>query len=172
MSESPLQQEDPADRLLFERMVEAVVVPGMLLIVAIGFGAVVMRFVWGGRYALFWAEEVMRYGFIWIFWLCAPVLAWRGSMFMVDLLISGFPEKVERALRVVHCLLVLGLMYPYINLGLAMANLNGRQLSSALQISLFWIYLALPVGAILIALVTLYQLYLLVTGKPLKRLNQ
>jgi TRAP-type C4-dicarboxylate transport system permease small subunit len=171
MSELNLGEASPPKPTIFERIVEAIVVPAMLIIVAIGFAAVVMRFVGGGKHALFWSEEVMRYGFIWIFWLCAPVLLWRGSMFMVDILISALPEKVERALRVVHCVLILGLMYPYITLGISMANLNAQQLSSALQVSLFWVYIALPVGAILISAVTLFHLYLLVTGKPLKRLN-
>ncbi|WP_127142991.1 TRAP transporter small permease [Pelagibacterium montanilacus] len=148
-----------------ERVVEVIVVPLMLAIVAIGFAGVVMRFFMGGRYALFWTEEVIRYGFIWLFWLCAPVLVWRGSMFAVDLFIMALPERARTVLRIFHCLAILVLVGPYIHYGWAMAQVNGRQLSSALQFPLFWIYLAIPVGAALIAAVVLYQLFLLVTGR-------
>lgn len=148
-----------------ERAVEIIVVPLMLAIVAIGFAGVVMRFVMGGRFALFWTEEVIRYGFIWLFWLCAPVLVWRGSMFAVDLLMLSMPQKVRRLLRIAHCLAILVIVVPYVYYGWAMALVNGRQLSSALQFPLLWIYLAIPVGAALIGAVVLYQLYLLIRGR-------
>lgn len=165
MSDLPPEIAGEENRSRLEQVIEWIVVPTVLGIVAIGFAGVVLRSVWGGRFALFWADELIRYGFIWIFWLCAPILVWRGSMFAVDLILLAVPERVRRILRIGHCLLILGLMYPYINLGWSMAQVNGRQLSSALQLPLFWIYLAIPVGSVLISAVILYQLFQLLTGR-------
>src|SRR5690606_18308936 len=62
---------EPAEKpTIPERIAEVLVVPLLLGIIAIGFAAVCLRFLFGGRYALFWSEELIRYGFIWLFWIC------------------------------------------------------------------------------------------------------
>src|SRR3546814_17352249 len=59
--------EAPERPSLPERLAEWVIVPLMLGIIAVGFAAVCLRFLFGGQYALFWSEEVIRYAFIWMF---------------------------------------------------------------------------------------------------------
>ncbi|WP_052954840.1 TRAP transporter small permease [Microvirga vignae] len=141
-----------------ERIGEIIIVPLMLAIIAIGFVAVVLRFAFGGQYALFWSEELIRYAFVWMFWLCAPILVWRGTMFTVDLFINILPDVAQAILRVLISLGIIGLLGTYTYYGWMMAKLNSPQLSSALGISLFWIYLAIPVGSSLIILAVVVQL--------------
>lgn len=140
-----------------ERVAEIIVVPLMLGIIGIGFVGVCLRFMFGGRYALFWSEEVIRYSFIWLFWICAPVLVWRGALFSVDLLVDALPQRLRAVIKILTNLGALLLMGTYVYYGWIMAQINGRQFSSALSLPLFWIYLAIPVGAGLVALMIFIQ---------------
>lgn len=135
---------------LLERIGEFIIVPLMLGIIAVGFAGVCLRYVFNGHYALFWSEEVIRYAFIWVFWLCAPILVWRKAMFTVDMFIDMLPEALRRGVQFVLDVAVICLMATFVYYGWQMAEVNRPQLSSALSLSLFWIYLAIPVGAALI----------------------
>lgn len=147
--------EAPANPTLLERVGEAIIVPLMLGIIAIGFAAVCLRYVFNGHYALFWSEEVIRYAFIWLFWLCAPILVWRRAMFTVDVVIEMLPKAAQRIIAIGLDIAVIILMATFVYYGWLMARVNAPQLSSALSLSLFWIYLAIPVGAALIILATI-----------------
>lgn len=146
--------EAPENPTFLERIGEAIIVPLMLGIIAVGFTAVCLRYVFKGHYALFWSEEVIRYAFIWLFWLCAPILVWRRAMFTVDLFINMLPKAAQRAIAVLLDIAVIVLMATFVHYGWLMARVNAPQLSSALSLSLFWVYLAIPVGSALIILAT------------------
>lgn len=150
--------EAPENATLPERIGEVIIVPLMLSIIAVGFAAVCLRYVFNGHYALFWSEEIIRYAFIWLFWLCAPILVWRRAMFTVDVFIALLPKGMQRAIAVLLDLAVIGLMATFIYYGWLMARVNAPQLSSALSLSLFWIYLAIPVGSALIILATIARM--------------
>lgn len=149
--------EAPEKPTLLERIGEMIVVPLMLGIIALGFIAVCLRFMFGGHLALFWSEEVIRYAFIWLFWLCAPLLVFRGAMFSVDLVLVVLPPVLQWVVKLATNLAIIFLMSIYAWYGWGMAVLNGPQLSSALSLSMFWIYLAIPFGAALIVIVMLIQ---------------
>ncbi|MDX3926216.1 MAG: TRAP transporter small permease [Shinella sp.] len=150
--------EAPENPTLLERIGEAIIVPLMLAIIAVGFAAVCLRYVFNGHYALFWSEEVIRYAFIWVFWLCAPILVWRRAMFTVDVFVNMMPRGLQRVIAILLDLAVIALMATFVYYGWLMARVNAPQLSSALSISLFWIYLAIPVGSALIILATIARM--------------
>ena len=68
----------------------------------------------------------------------------------VDMFINMLPERWRRLLQLVLDVAVICLMATFVYYGWIMAEVNKPQLSSALSISLFWIYLAIPVGSALI----------------------
>lgn len=150
--------EVPESPTFLERVGEAIIVPLMLGIIAIGFVAVCLRYVFNGHYALFWSEEIIRYAFIWLFWLCAPILVWRRAMFTVDIFINMLPTFLQRAIAIILDVAVIVLMGTFVYYGWLMARVNTPQLSSALSLSLFWIYLAIPVGAALIMVATIARM--------------
>lgn len=150
--------ESPENPTLLERIGEMIIVPLMLAIIAVGFAAVCLRYVFNGHYALFWSEEVIRYAFIWLFWLCAPILVWRRAMFTVDVFINMLPKGVQRAIAILLDVAVIVLMGTFVYYGWTMARVNAPQLSSALSLSLFWIYLAIPVGSALIIFATVARM--------------
>jgi len=147
-----------------ERIGQWVLVPIMLGIIAIGFAAVCLRFLFGGHYALFWSEEVIRYAFIWLFWLAAPILVWRGAMFSVDLVVASLPPTLQRLVQILCNLGIMFLMSIYVWYGWQMTWINAAQESSALRIPLSAVYLAIPVGSALIVLAVLVQTVKLVLG--------
>jgi len=150
--------KSPEDPTLLERVGEAVIVLLVLAIIAVGFAGVCLRYVFNGHYALFWSEEVIRYAFIWVFWLCAPILVWRRAMFTVDVFVNMLPNAIQRIIAVLLDLAIIVLMANFVYYGWLMARVNAPQLSSALSISLFWIYLAIPVGSALIILATIARM--------------
>lgn len=150
--------EAPENPTLLERAGEVIIVPLMLGIIAVGFAAVCLRYVFNGHYALFWSEEIIRYAFIWLFWLCAPILVWRRAMFTVDVFTNMLPKRIQRIITVLLDFAVIVLMATFVYYGWVMARVNAPQLSSALSLSMFWIYLAIPVGAALIIIATIARM--------------
>ncbi len=130
-----------------ERAILAVAAPAVLGLVGLGFVAIVLRYVAGGAYAVIWAEEVIRYGFVWVFWLVAPVVVRRDAAFGVDLATQHLPPPVRRAVLRAGWLLVLVLLGVYVYWGLRMVEINASQLSTALEVPMSYVYLAIPVGA-------------------------
>ena len=147
-----------------ERWSELLIVPMLLFIIALGFAAVCLRFFFGGQFALFWAEEVIRYTFIWMFWLCAPILVWRGAMFSVDVLTAMFPAVVRKILEIaINCGFIF-LAGNYVWRGWEMTAINASQKSSALQIPLSWIYISVPFGCALIVITCLIKIGLIIAN--------
>lgn len=130
-----------------ERVVEAIVVPAVLVLVGVGFASIVLRYVSGGAYAFFWAEEVIRYGFVWVFWIVAPVTVRRGVAFSVDLVTQHLAGPVRAWVALAGNLGVALLFAVYVLEGARMVVVNWSQLSTALEIRMSWAYLAIPVGA-------------------------
>lgn len=129
-----------------EKVIEALVVPGVLGLIALGFVSICLRYLLRGEYALFWSEEVIRYGFIWIFWLVSPLVVRKGLAFGVDLLTQYLPEGLRRVVILAGNLGIMLLLLVYLTQGLAMTLVNRTQLSTALEISMSWVYLSIPVG--------------------------
>ena len=89
---------------------------------------------------------MIRYGFIWIFWLVSPLIVRKGVAFGVDLLTQYLPTALQRMLTLLGNLAIMVLLLVYLRQGLTMASVNRTQLSTALEISMSWAYLAIPVG--------------------------
>lgn len=162
MTESRHEEMPPASAL--ERTLEWVIVPLMLGLIALGCVSVLLRIVAGGEYALFWSEEVIRYGFIWLFWLCAPVLAWQGAMFTVDMVFDALPPVLQKPVRLLVNLLVMGLTGMFTVQGWQMTELNIDQESSALGFPLAIVYAAIPFGCAAIFLVTAWRSWSMMAG--------
>lgn len=102
-----------------------------------------------------WTEEVARFLMAWITLLgSAAVLRRRGHIavtFVIDLL----PRPVALAVGLLRDLLILVMAGALGWYGYAFAVIGGRRDSAALEIPMFYPYLAIPVGAALIALLLL-----------------
>lgn len=123
---------------------------------------VVFRYLLGD--SLIWAEEVCRYLIIWMTFLFVGAAFQRGEMVAVELLVRAVPRPARLVLVMLGYGLSLALLAALVYYGWRFAALNARQSIPAadfiassiagheapVNISIFWIYVAVPVGALIL----------------------
>jgi len=151
---------------LLDRVASWIIVPAVLVIIAVGFAAIVLRYAFSGEYSIFWAEEFIRYGFIWVFWLVSPI-AVRNGTFAVDMLVERLPRGVHLLLAVACNLAILAVLAIYTWEGVNMTRVNNAQLSTALEIPMAWVYSAIPIGSAGMFVVVALQTWTMVRTRSL-----
>lgn len=124
-----------------------VLLAAMALII---FANVVLRYTTSA--SIEWAEEVARYLMVWLTFLGAgPVLRYGGHI-AVDNLQDALPPRAARALRWLIALLLLGFFVFMAVYGVMYAERAQYQTTPTTQISMAWVYAAMPVGSVLLVL--------------------
>ena len=100
-----------------------------------------------------WTEILIRLSLIWMVFMGIPMAFRQGAMVSVDVLYRWSPVKIRRVLDWVVCIAALGLIAVIVWWGWDYA-LRGRVQSMAglESISMFWGYVAMPVGGMFAAL--------------------
>jgi len=98
-----------------------------------------------------WAEEFIRYAMIWIAFIGSSICFRRGMHVGVDLLMNYLSEKGKRKLQIYINIFSVIFMLLLIKYGfdLVIFSMRSGQITPSLEIEIFWIYLAIPLGAIL-----------------------
>lgn len=116
---------------------------------------VIARFIIGAPTV--WAEELARYLLVGITMLGSAALLEKNQHIMIDILINCLPNGVRTVLmwlRDAITLTVCGLLVHY---GWLLVSIGGRQTSTGLGIKMSVPYMAIPVGAALMALVLVFS---------------
>jgi TRAP-type C4-dicarboxylate transport system permease small subunit len=94
-----------------------------------------------------WTEVLIRFSLIWMVFMGIPMAFRQGAMVSVDVLYRWSPPRIRRILDGVVCLAALALILVIIWWGWDY-TLRGRVQSMAglESVSMFWAYLAMPVG--------------------------
>jgi TRAP-type C4-dicarboxylate transport system permease small subunit len=96
-----------------------------------------------------WTEVMIRFSLIWMVFLGIPTAFRQGAMVSVDVLYRWSPPGMRRVLDWVVCLAALVLIAVIIWWGWDYANRGKVQTMIGLEdVSMFWAYLAMPVGGI------------------------
>ena len=96
-----------------------------------------------------WSEILIRMSLIWMVFMGIPTAFRQGAMVSVDVLYRWSPPKVRRVLDWVVCLAALALILVIIWWGWDYAQRGGVQSMAGLEsVSMFWAYLAMPVGGV------------------------
>lgn len=96
-----------------------------------------------------WSEILIRVTLIWMVFLGIPAAFRYGAMVSVDVLYRWSPPKLRRALDWVVAIAALTLIGIIIWWGWDYAQRGSVQTMAGLEsISMFWAYLALPVGGV------------------------
>jgi TRAP-type C4-dicarboxylate transport system permease small subunit len=137
--------------LTFERFTTGlalVVACAMLAISAsLGMFQIIMRFVIEAPAE--WTEVLIRFSLIWMVFMGIPMAFRQGAMVSVDVLYRWSPPRIRRVLDVVVSGAALALIAVIIWWGWDYANRGKVQTVTGLEeISMFWAYLALPVGGV------------------------
>jgi len=123
----------------------------MAIAASLGLFRILMRFVFGGPAE--WTEVLIRFSLIWMVFMGIPAAFRQGAMVSVDVLYRWSPPRIRRLLDWMVCLAALTLIAIIIWWGWDYANRGKVQTVIGLEgISMFWAYLALPVGGIFSAI--------------------
>ncbi|MDB5850491.1 MAG: transporter small permease protein [Rhodoferax sp.] len=96
-----------------------------------------------------WSEILIRISLIWMVFMGIPTAFRQGAMVSVDVLYRWSPPKLKRVLDVVVCVAALTLVGVIIWWGWDYAQRGSVQSMAGLEsVSMFWAYLALPVGGV------------------------
>ena len=114
-------------------------------VVCILFLQVVLRF--GFNAALPWPEEASRYAMIWVVMLIGSVLVRDEQLITVDFFDRFWPRRVIAARNVLYRVLLFVVLAVLMVEGWKQAATAWPRTTAATQISWFWPYLAVPLGA-------------------------
>lgn len=114
---------------------------------------------------LAWSEESARFIFVWVSLIGAVVGIKRREHFGFGLLLAAAPRQVRRVLLVGVDLALLWFAYVLTTEGLNGMQTAMIQRSPVLDISLGWVYAALPVSGALMLLFLVPQLIATIRGR-------
>lgn len=102
--------------------------------------------------SIIWADEAARYMMIWMTFLGSGLVLRTGGHVAITNLHDISAPIIQRLLRLIVTLLLLAFFVMFIWKGMEYALLMQRQLTPATRISFTWIYAAMPVGFLLMAI--------------------
>ena len=96
-----------------------------------------------------WTEVLIRFSLIWMVFMGIAAAFRQGAMVSVDVLYRWSPPKIKRVLDYVVTIAALTLLCVILWWGWDYANRGKVQTVIGLEdVSMFWAYLAMPVGAV------------------------
>jgi TRAP-type transport system small permease protein len=123
-----------------------------------------------GRYFLHaplrWSDEVAQFLFLWLAYLGALAALMGGRHYSFPNLIDLLPRKARMAVKTLSDLLVLAMLGILVWGGIRLVDLLQHQRSPALDVPIYYIYAALPLVSMLMALVVAYQIVARLLGRP------
>lgn len=130
--------------------VQSIVVVVFAAIVVVVFGQVVSRFVFNAPFS--WSEELARYLQVWLIMLGAAACLRKGMHLSVDYAVHALRDSAKRTLSFLSLaamLLFLGVVFVS---GVSLMVTTSSQRTPALQVPIWVVYLAIPVGSLLMLL--------------------
>ncbi|HWQ79022.1 MAG TPA: TRAP transporter small permease subunit [Anaerovoracaceae bacterium] len=113
----------------------------------------------GLGWKIVWAEEVTGFSMTWSMFTIMGLCLRTGYHSAFTLILDVISEKKKIVLNMIILLLVSLLFAIFLIYGLTMAISNAHQLSAVLQMSMFFPYFAIPVGALLTLFETFTAMY-------------
>ncbi len=127
----------------------SMIVACLMLVIAssLGMFQIITRFVL--EQPAEWSEILIRFSLIWMVFMGIPTAFRQGAMVSVDVLYRWSPPPMKRVLDWVVCAAAMTLILVIVWWGWDYANRGKVQSMAGLEsVSMFWAYLALPVGGL------------------------
>ena len=141
------------------------------LIVIVLTAEVIARYVFSSSFR--WSEELSRFLFIWLIFIGASYAALKKSHIYIETFFMILPKKVKPYARLIGNVvwLLFSIFACYLGIDQTLAIYNTAQLSPGMQIPLYFVYVSIPLGFLLMSFRVL-QLIILelkdLRKKPLK----
>ncbi len=108
---------------------------------------VFMRFIIGQPST--WSEVLVRSIMIWTVYLAAAAAFREGAMIAAEVVVRAVPRPLGKAMQIFAGLLSFVFLAILVWTGIDMVGRTQVQVLSGLEIPIFWVYLALPIGSTL-----------------------
>lgn len=122
-----------------------------------------------GRYVLNsapgWTEETARFLMAWITMLASARVLRSQEHIAVNVLAGALPSPYREVLGWLRDTVILVMAGSLVWYGYAFAEIGGRRDSAALEISMYWPHLAIPVGGAFMALLLVLQRFSQLAGE-------
>ena len=140
----------------------------ILAVTIVLFVNVVLRYVFNASTS--WSEEFIRYGFIWITFIGGAICVRQGSHVNVDLLANYLNKTGQKVLFLITSVIALVFIVWLGKLGLdtTIFNFETGQKSPGLSIPIFYVYIAIPLGCLLMVIHYIELLINVLRGKDLR----
>ena len=134
-------------RWLNEHIEEVVLVLLLALISFVMLAQVIARYVLNN--SMSWPEEFCRYCYIWTVFLSLGYTIRKGNMLRVGVVMDLFPAMIQRSVKILVDIVMIGLFFVLFRQSLrAVLHIKNitREISSAMQIPMWFMYMATSVG--------------------------
>ena len=129
----------------------------MLVMVTVTFAQVLARYAFSN--SLSWSDEVGRYTFVWMTFIGAAIAVRNRQHVAFDALIKTLPRAARKLCLIASYLSMMIFTAVLIYGGFKFVARGSRQISSALEIPMNYVYIVLPVGGVLILAYLLKNFY-------------
>jgi len=144
-----------------EKLSLACLLIGMTIIVSLG---VVTRYLFGFSFS--WIEELPRYCLVWITFLGAAALMRDGVNHpRVIMLIGALPKGAQRYVLIAENLIMMAILIVMAQGAIIMIRINSAQVSPALEIPMYFIYLIIPLSALIGIVRLAFDMWRLLTAR-------
>ena len=130
--------------------VHVMVIVVFATIVVVVFGQVVSRFLFNAPFS--WSEELARYLQVWLIMLGSATCLRKGLHLTVDYAIHSLPQGIKRNLQLLSITAILFFLGVVFVSGISLIAATLNQRTPALQMPVWVVYLAIPVGSLLMFL--------------------
>lgn len=117
-----------------------------------------------------WAEEFARYGIVWVTFIGTSICVYKGAHIGVDAITMILNKKAKEVLSLITIIISIAFIIIFIQQSylITIRSYEMGQVSSTLEVSMIYIYGAMPVGGVL-TLIRLIQEFIkqfkLITSK-------
>ena len=136
-----------------ETVLMAVCIVMFAVMVGLGIATVVFRFLLDSSLAF--PDELIRYLFIWLIFLGSAVALRRNAHAAIGVLVEYLPTLLKRALVMLATLASAFFFIVLIVKGTELTMRVGPQISPALEVSMAWVYAAVPVSSVFLLVYTI-----------------
>ena len=142
---------------LYDKLVDWIAIMLVSVITVVTSYQVFSRFVL--NYTPAWTEELARFLLIWLVFIGSVIAYRKGSHLSVDFFLSLLPPRIMRIGMVLIHLISLTLIIALIIAGAKMLPVGGDKFSPGMKLSMFYPYLAVYLGGILLFIENITHLF-------------
>jgi len=100
--------------------------------------------------SLTWTEEIARFIMVWMVFLGFSMVSKRKVNISLEFFLKKISSKVRKPLEILLQVYIIYFLLILFKLGIVLVESAYRQVAPASQISMKWVYLALPAGIVIL----------------------